>query len=216
MNVSIIDDHRLITDSLKSLLLQNERFHSVNTYRGAKEFLAEVESKPLPDVLLSDLVMPDMNGLKLIELIRLKYVNSNIKIIILSSLMDVQTIRQSIRIGANGFLSKDISVDELITAIFEVAEGQQYISENLRPSLLKSVFVEEQVIYHLSPREKEVLQLVCSGQTIKEIAYNLNLSQHTVQYYHRNVMSKLKVKRTHDLIVYAIQHGLYIPDLGAK
>jgi len=215
MNISLIDDHQLITDSLRSLLSQDDRFQIVKTYKNATEFLDALHQREsLPDVLISDLVMPDINGLKLIDLLRCRYKQSEMKIIILSSIADVQTIRQCIRSGAQGFLSKDISLDELTKAILEVYGGAQYIGENLRTSLVKSVFIEEQVVYHLSPREKEVLQHVCSGQTIKEIAFNLNLSQHTVQYYHRNVMSKLKVKRTHDLIVYAMQHGLYNPEIA--
>lgn len=214
MNIAIIDDHQLITDSLKNLLQQDERFDIVSTYKSAPDFLnAIAQSADAPDVIISDLMMPEINGIRLIEILKSRPNNSGVRIIILSSIADVQTIRQCIRGGASGFLSKDISLQELTDAILEVYNGRQYIGMNLRSNLVNSVFIEEQVIYHLSPREKEVLHFVCSGQTIKEIAFHLNLSQHTVQYYHRNVMNKLKVKRTHDLIVYAMQHGLYIPDI---
>jgi DNA-binding NarL/FixJ family response regulator len=98
-------------------------------------------------------------------------------------------------------------------AIQSVLDGQQYIAKNLRDSLLNTVFTEDQVVYHLSPREKEVLRRVCSGCTIKEIAYDLKLSVHTVQYYHRSVLSKLKLKKTSDLIVFAMQNGMYIPSV---
>lgn len=216
MKIVLIDDHQLITESLKSLLEQQEHIEKVNTYSDAATFLAEMSPQSLPDVLITDLVMEGINGLKLVEICRNLYKGSPLKIIILSSITDVQTIKQCIRAGANGFISKDTSLRELTNSIYEVFEGNQYIGEGLRDSLIKNVFVEEQIVYHLSPREKEVLHKVCQGLTIKEIAFDMHLSVHTVQYYHRNVLSKLKVKRTSDLIVYAMQHGLYIPEMDQK
>lgn len=216
MKIVLIDDHQLITESLKSLLEQQEQIEKVTAYSDAATFLSETGPQSLPDVLITDLVMEGINGLKLIEICRNLYKNAAMKIIILSSITDVQTIKQCIRAGANGFISKDTSVKELTNSIHEVYDGNQYIGEGLRDSLIKNVFVEEQIVYHLSPREKEVLNKVCRGLTIKEIAFDMSLSVHTVQYYHRNVLSKLKVKRTSDLIVYAMQHGLYIPEMDQK
>lgn len=213
MKISIIDDHQIITESLKKLLLRNAAIREVDTYPDADVFLNAATASSLPDVIITDLLMPGTSGLELIEKIKAAYSESKVKMIVLSSITDVQTIKQSLRTGADGFLSKNTSIDELMEAILTVREGKNYIGENLRKSLLDAVFTEEQIVYHLSPREKEVLHRVCSGFTIKEIAYDMNLSVHTVQYYHRNVMTKLKVKRTSDLIVFAMQSGLYIPDI---
>jgi two-component system invasion response regulator UvrY len=186
----------------------------VKTYNNPTLFLAD-KIFVAPDILIVDLMMPEINGMKLIEICRSNF-KDKVKIIVLSSITDVQTIKQAIRAGANGFLSKGSDIEELTEAILTVNEGKQYIASKLRNSMLDSMFVEEQVIYHLSPREKDVLNKVCSGQTIKEIAYDLKLSVHTVQYYHRCVLAKLKVKRTSDLIVFAMQNGLYIPDINQK
>lgn len=213
MKISIIDDHQIITESLKKLLLQSTEINEVDTYPNADTFLNFITAESLPDVIITDLLMPGTNGMELVEKIRETFKGAKVKMIILSSITDVQTIKQSLRTGADGFLSKNTSLDELMEAIFTVRDGKNYIGENLRKNLLDAVFTEEQVVYHLSPREKEVLHKVCSGFTIKEIAYDMNLSVHTVQYYHRNVMAKLKVKRTSDLIVFAMQSGLYIPDI---
>jgi two-component system invasion response regulator UvrY len=90
-----------------------------------------------------------------------------------------------------------------------VITGGQFISPALEKSLIKSIFTEDQHVFHLSPREKEVLSLVCSGRTIKEMAYDMALSAHTVQTYQKKIMKKFKVNRTADLIVFAIQNGLY-------
>ncbi len=94
--------------------------------------------------------------------------------------------------------------------IYEVHGGKRYISRKLRTTLMHNMIHEEQIVHHLSRREKEVLREICTGQTIKEIGYKMGLSPNTVQYYQRNLMKKLKVSRTIDLIIYAIQHGLYV------
>lgn len=137
--------------------------------------------------------------------------NPGIKIIVLSSLIDPQTIKQAIRLGTNGYLPKNVSINELLEAIRTVNAGQQYIARDLTQTLINNIFVEEQVVHYLSPREREVLQEICNGLSVKEIAYKLGLSAHTVHAYHRSTMKKLKVTKTTDLIVYAMQNGLYIP-----
>jgi two-component system, NarL family, invasion response regulator UvrY len=210
MTISLVDDHILVTEALKSSLLRMPEVDSVQTYGGAEAFL-EDKHLPLPDVLIMDLIMNGISGMDLLTICRANF-NKEMKIIILSSLTDVQIIKQAIRQGANGFISKSTPLDELKDSVLQVYAGKQYIGKTVREKLLNSVFTEEQVVFHLSPREKEVLNKVCSGLTIKEIAYDLKLSAHTVQYYHRNVMEKFKVKRTTDLIVYAMQNGLYVPD----
>lgn len=214
MIIALIDDHPVLTEAIKNLLLQQPGVGQVKSFDSASVFL-EQRMLPAPDLIITDLMMPGINGIKFIEICR-ETLNSDIKIIVLSSIIDVQTIKHAIRMGANGFLSKSSNLEELLDAIAEVKDGKQYIAKNLRDNMLNSMFTEEQVIYHLSPREKDVLKRVCSGLTIKEIAYELKLSVHTVQYYHRIVLNKLKVKRTSDLIVFAIQNGLYHPDLDKK
>ena len=211
MIIALVDDHPVLTESIRNLLLLQPGVGQVKTYNSASLFLAEKMITP-PDIIITDLMMPGVNGMKLIEDCKAEF-KDKVKIIVLSSITDVQTIKQAIRVGANGFISKASAIDELIEAIHTVNEGKQYIATKLRESMLNSMFTEEQVVYHLSPREKDVLHKVCSGLTIKEIAYELKLSTHTVQYYHRCVLSKLKVKRTSDLIVFAMQHGLYIPNV---
>lgn len=212
MTLAIIDDHLIFAESLKKILSDFPEINNVEIYECADAFIEKIPVYP-PDIIITDLVMPGTNnGMRLIEFCIQQYAPKP-KIIVLSSISDVQTIKKAIRIGASGFLSKNINTEELITAITEICENKQYISKDLRETLLNTLFTEEQIIYHLSPREKEVLQNVCKGLTIKEIAYNLKLSTHTVQYYHKNVLNKLKLKRTSDLIVFAMKHGLYIPDI---
>jgi two-component system invasion response regulator UvrY len=211
MNIVLVDEHQLLTDSLQNLLLLMPEVDHVDTYTDGKNFL-EHAGTTAPDILIMDLMLNGLSGLELLDVCRARF-PKEMKVIILSSVADVQTIKHTIRRGANSFLSKSTTFQEFKESILQVSAGKQYIGRSIRDNLINSVFTDEQIVLHLSPREKEVLQKVCSGRTIKEIAYDLKLSAHTVQYYHRSVMDKLKVKRTTDLIVYAMQHGLYIPEL---
>ncbi|MGC4101764.1 response regulator transcription factor [Ferruginibacter sp.] len=213
MTIVLIDDHILFIECLKNLLKQHG-YSDVTIYSSAEIFIKE-HSTQAPDIIIADLMMQGMNGLDFLEACRTIY-QENAKRMILSSITDVQTIRQAIRAGALAYLSKRVSVEELLDAVNTVFSGKQYIEKALRLSLLNSIFSEEKIIFHLSPREKEVLNKVCGGSTIKEIAQVLHLSVHTVQYYHRCVMNKLKVKRTADLIVFAMQNGLYIPEVKSS
>lgn len=210
MNITLVDEHLLLTDALQNLLLMIPEITQVDTFTNGKAFLNEKRASP-PDILVMDLMLNGLNGLELLDICRAT-LPSEMKVIVLSAITDVNTIKHTIKRGANSFLSKSTPFEEFKESIFQVSSGKQYIGKAVRDNLINSVFVEEEVVLHLSPREKEVLQKVCGGHTIKEIAYELKLSAHTVQYYHRSVMDKLKVRRTTDLIVYAMQHGLYMPE----
>lgn len=210
MNIVLVDEHLLLADALQNLLRLIPEVEEVDAYTDGKEFLTHRSAAP-PDILVMDLMLHGLNGLELLDICRTT-LPRDMKVIVLSTVTDVQTIKHTIRRGANSFLSKATLFEEFKESIFQVRSGKQYIGRDIRESLVNSVITEEEVVMHLSPREKEVLQKVCGGHTIKEIAYELKLSAHTVQYYHRSVMDKFKVRRTTDLIVYAMQHGLYIPE----
>jgi DNA-binding NarL/FixJ family response regulator len=208
MNISIIDDHKLLTDAIGFALKDGLGDYKLSVFNNPASFLEELKSGFRTDIIITDLLMPQMSGIELIEAIR-KDKLSIARIIVLSSVNDAQTIRHCLRNGANAFVSKDAPLSELPDAIREVAEGREFISVNLQKTLIKSMLTEDQYVHHLSPREKEVLHMICEGNTIKEIAYDMELSAHTVQTYQKKIMKKFKVNRTADLIVFAIQNGLY-------
>lgn len=208
ITIALIDDHQLLVESLSQLLSKYDFIKEIRTYANAKEFISK-EISPAPDIIISDILMPGMSGMDLLN--HLKKSHPKPKVIMLSSITEVQTIRHAMRSGASGFLTKDSPPDELADAILTVYHGESYIGENLRSSLIKNTFIEDRFVYNLSPREKEVLKLVCSGKTIKESAYEMNLSANTVQTYYKAIMKKFNLNRTADLIVFAIQNGLYNP-----
>ncbi len=211
MKVAIIDDHKILAEAIKNTLINSPEIAEIKLFVSGDSFLND-NSSWFPDLIISDLLMPGKNGPELVKAYKEKG-NNPLKIIILSSITNIPTIKHVIRQGANAYLSKEEPIEELLEAISKVVTGEQYIGKSLRNKLINNIFIEEQIIYHLSPREKDVLQWVCKGFVIKEVASQLNLSVHTVQSYHKNIMKKFKVNRTSDLINIAILNGFYTPDI---
>lgn len=211
MNIVIIDDHAILGDSLKNLFINNKQFKIVKSYTSGNDFLNDYLTFT-PSVIISDLNMPGINGIDFTEKCR-KIYDDKVKIIILSMINDSQTIKKMMRLGANGFVSKATAFSELLIAINEVLLDKKYISKDLKEKMFEDLFNQTEIIYRLSPRENEVLKLICNGKTIKEVGYTLGVSPSTAQYYQKCIMQKFKLKRTSDLIVFAIKNGLYNPTI---
>lgn len=212
----IIDDHKIIAESIKQSLLHQNFATEITVYTNPKDFFNNInEGKKLPHFIISDLLMPEMSGIELLknyQELRTRFSKeTNCKIIVLSSISDPLTVKMAIRNGVDAYLSKESTIEELIEGINEALDGKKYIAKNLQGKMLNNLFFEEQIVYHLTPREKEVLQYVCSGSTIKETAHKMFLSVHTVKGYHKNIMKKFNVNRTSDLIVFAMKNGFYNP-----
>lgn len=208
MRICIVDDHRLLTDAVEIVLRKSFPDAEIEIFNHPRSFLEALERGAQIDILITDLLMQGTTGIELIEVIRRKF-GEWVKIIVLSSLGEAQTVRNALRSGANAFVSKESPLTELTSSIYAVQEGGRYISSVLEKNLVGSIFTEEQFVYHLSPREKQVLNFLCSGHTVKEMAYHMGLSNHTVQSYLKNIMKKFNVNRSADLIVFAIRNGLY-------
>jgi two-component system invasion response regulator UvrY len=210
MKIALVDDHPLLTQTLKNMFALQNNTSEIKTYNSAVAFLEDMPVY-LPDITITDVLMPEMNGIQLLEYCKLmKY---HTKFIVLTGYSDLHILRRAIENGALGFLSKNSLFEEITEAIEYVMKGKQYISGDLKELLVNSLLTNESDINtNLTQREQEVLTKICSGHTLKLIATDLNLSMNTIQYYHKNVMAKLKVKKTADLVVTAIQLGLYIPE----
>ncbi|PZF74877.1 response regulator transcription factor [Taibaiella soli] len=207
LSIALIDDHKMFTDTLSHVLGQHEFIASIKVYASAKDFLQN-QDLTNTDIIVTDIAMPGMSGLDLFSALEQKGLQQ--KLILLSSITDAPTIKNVLRRGVGGYVSKGAPLTELSKAIQAVYYGEQYIGSELKDILIKSSFAEEQMTYDLSPQQKEVLRLVCSGKTVKEIAFEMKLSINTVQTYYRNIMKKFKVNRTVDLILLAVQNG-YVP-----
>ncbi|WP_153797625.1 response regulator transcription factor [Foetidibacter luteolus] len=209
INICIVDDHLLMAQSLKRLLASLDIACSIKLYQSAEEFLAGDYTNWKPDVILSDILLPGITGMELID----KSKHTGAKFILLTSVTDLNLIKEALAKGVSGYLTKDIPEEELAEAIQQALRGVQYINRSLKDRIVEQIFTAETANFNLSPRENQILQLICAGQTPKEIAGDMGLSIYTIQQYIKNIMRKFKVNRTTEMVVLAIKHGLYNPRL---
>lgn len=205
INVLLTDDHQIIIDGLKSLLKNQEEINVAAKANNGREALRILDLISI-DVLLMDIDMPVMNGIDTLKEIRRQ--SSKVKVIILSMHNEAGMIKSLIELGANGYLLKSCSQDELIDAIKKVAAGQSYFSSDVTLALLKPSANQGQPNDLLTERETEILKLIASGFSNKEIGDQLFISHRTVDTHRTNLMKKLDVNNIAGLISYAIRNGI--------
>ena len=208
INVILIDDQQIIREGLKMLLSLYDDINIVAEGTDGSEALELIE-KYNPDVLLMDIRMPIMNGVEATKLVKEKY--PDIKILILTTFNDNDYIFDSLKNGANGYLLKDAGSDEIIDAIKNVYKGNLLIHANIANKLTqvlnnnnnndvsqKEVSIDLNI---LTPREKEVANLVAKGFNNKEICSTLFLSEGTVKNYVTRILDKLELKSRTELAI---------------
>ena len=206
--VLLADDHTLLVDGLRSLL--EPQCELVGTVEDGRA-LVEAAQKLHPDVILLDISMPLLNGLEAAH--QLKELVPDSKLIFLTMHADRSYVREAFRAGASGYLLKRSAVSELEHAISVVLRGRRYITPLLSTVGLESMFSDSLAgptaqLGDLTPRQREVLQLVAEGHTAKEIAITLAISVKTVDFHKARMMERLGLRTTSDLIKYAIRHGI--------
>ena len=163
-----------------------------------------------PDVIIMDVTMPDMNGIEATSRIIEK--TPGIKIIALSMHSDKQFIVEMLNAGASGYLLKDAAFSEMVNAIHAVMTNRSYLSPDIAHTVIeeyKQLSKEKLSVYSiLTPREREVLQLIAEGKTTKEIAFKLDVSVKTAETYRQNIMDKLDIHTIAGLTKYAVREGL--------
>ena len=199
----LADDHPLIREGFRSLLNKNERFEIVGIAENGKE-LIELAGKELPDIILSDISMPVMNGMDAIEQIRNLY--PSIKSVVLTMHEEREYVINALRIGVQGYIIKNVERFDLEKAIITIFEGGKYFSPIVTNILAESVVrPEPPAISELTPREKEVLELVAQGHSTKQIADKLGIGTRTVESHRVNMLKKMKVNNTAELVRKAIE-----------
>ena len=206
--VLLADDHTLLVDGLRSLL--EPQCELVGTVEDGRA-LVKAAQKLHPDVILLDISMPLLNGLEAAH--QLKELVPDSKLIFLTMHADRSYVREAFRAGASGYLLKRYAVSELEHAISVVLRGRRYITPLLSTVGLESMFSDSLAdptaqLGDLTPRQREVLQLVAEGHTAKEIAITLAISVKTVEFHKARMMERLGLRTTSDLIKYAIRHGI--------
>jgi DNA-binding NarL/FixJ family response regulator len=209
IKVLLVDDHQLIIDGLKSLMKNDGEIEIAGTANNGREALRVLEILTI-DVVLMDIDMPVMNGIDALK--EIKKGKPAIKVIILSMHDESGMIKNLLALGADGYLLKSTSQDELISAIKKVSDGNKYFSTEVTLSLLNGSLSNSQPSRPqaeiLTTREEEILKLIAEGYSNKEIGTRLFISHRTVDTHRTNLMKKLNTSNIAGLISYAIKSGL--------
>ncbi|PWK53967.1 response regulator [Pleionea mediterranea] len=211
IRVLLVDDQKLIRDGIKSLLQLSDKVSVVGECIDGTEVISAINLTQ-PDVILLDLSMPKMDGISTLE--HLKVCNMTTPVLVLTTFDDHELVLKSIQFGASGFLLKDISLESLVEAIESVNDGQSYIQPAITENLIKNTRVESTsipssaVIEPLSKKELEVLRLIASGYSNKEIALALSKSEGTIKNHVSNLLSKLGVRDRTRAVLLAIEQGI--------
>lgn len=201
IKILIIDDHPLVIDGIKTMLKDESYLHIEAAVKTAKEALNLLDTHPAIDVILLDINLPDIDGLRLCEMIREK--NKTIRILGLSYVNEAGIITQLIKKGANGYLLKNMEREELVTAVNQVMDGAIYLSKDANDKILQQLQghgLSQKNMPVLTRREKEILQLLSEGLTSNEIAGRLFLSNYTVDTHRKNMLQKFNVHNTQSLM----------------
>jgi DNA-binding NarL/FixJ family response regulator len=208
-SVVIADDHAFVAEACVKLLEQE--FNVVGTFGDGHALLAAVPELK-PDVIILDVGMPLLNGLEAGK--RIKKMVRGIRIVYLTMNTDLGVAAEAFRNGASGYLLKTSAGAELVTAVREVLKGKKYVSP-LVTSDPDAFFLETRVSHmgqeKLTSRQREVLQLLAEGRSMKEVAYTLKLTPRTVAFHKYKIMERLRIRTNADLVQYAIQEHVVIP-----
>lgn len=198
----IADDHVMFAQGLESLL--REEFDLLGTARNGEE-LVEATLRLNPDVILVDISMPQLNGFDAVR--RIRESGSGTRIIFLTMHDDATLRAEAFRCGAAGYVLKQAAGEELVNAIKEVAQGRVYVSPLLNDLPPQPLTLHPQKTT-VTPRQREVLELISRGLTMKEIASQLNISTRTAESHKYEMMQTLGVQTTAELIRYSLRLGL--------
>jgi len=203
----LADDHVLVAEALKSLLAPE--FDLVGVVEDGRE-LVEAAGKLRPDVIVADVTMPHLNGID--ALLQLRQRGDRTPVVFLTMHRDVSFARRALEAGASGFVLKHSAPAELTAAIRAALQGGTYLTPQLAGEVLESMKEGRErtsdPIASLTPRQREVLQLLAEGRSAKEIAARLEISVRTVEFHKYQMMEALGIHNSAELIHVAIKHGL--------
>lgn len=214
IRVVLADDHVFVRDGIKSLLENEANIEVIAEATDGLEAMSVVETTK-PDLLILDIRMPNMTGIEVVE--KLRGLNNNVKIVMLSMHESEEYVLKSIKAGADGYLLKGSSKEEFLKAVHTIANGGKYFSGDISSILIgqlknTTVPMESNVVLaddmSITKREKEILKLLLSGKGNKEIAEALEISKRTAEVHRFNLMKKLKVKNLMELSNKATEYSL--------
>jgi DNA-binding NarL/FixJ family response regulator len=205
--VLLADDHRIVAEGLKGLL--TSEFELLGLVEDGRALVREAK-KLRPDVIVADITMPHLNGIDALE--QLKKNDPRVKVVFLTMHREVAYARRALEAGASGFVLKHSAPEELVTAIHAALNGQKYITPTLAGEVFESVQRDpqssEDPVASLTPRQREILQLLAEGKTAKEISTILGISTRTVEFHKYEMMQSAGIHNSAELVHFAIKHGI--------
>lgn len=213
INILLIDDHTLFRTGLRFLLEQEENFNVIGEAGNGMLGIKLVEELK-PDIVLLDLHMPQMDGRQVLE--KLLTLQPKPIVVMLTVSEDAQDLTECMRIGANGYLLKNIETEILINSIYKVYHGDNVLSPEMTSKLISQLRhpdgenKQDEALSTLTQREKETLQWLARGESNKVIALAMNVAESTVKVYVQNILRKLGLNSRVQAAVYALEHDLEI------
>jgi two-component system, NarL family, response regulator NreC len=216
--IVVADDHQLVRQGIRSLLEREQDFAVVGEAGDGREAVRLTE-KLSPDILVTDLIMPALNGMEVVNQVRRRSPKTNV--VVLSMHRNEAYVLECLRHGAAAFVLKDSSAADLVKAIREVRAGRRYLSPPFSDSAIDAYLSKAKgepldAYEKLTIREREVLQLKAEGHSMAEIAKRLFISPRTVEIHRGNLMRKLGLRSQTDLIRFGLSRGLLVAEPDAK
>jgi two-component system invasion response regulator UvrY len=207
IKVLIVDDHMVVREGLKQILSETSDIAVIDEADRGYVALKKIKEKEF-NVVILDISLPDVSGLDILKLF--KQQRPNINVLILSIYSEEQYAIRALRSGASGYLSKESVSEELIRAIRKISRGGKYIPPPLAEKLAFALEVDFKNPLHeiLSDREYQVMCMIASGKTVKDISGELFLSHKTISTYRQRILQKMKMKNNTEIIRYAIKNKL--------
>jgi DNA-binding NarL/FixJ family response regulator len=205
--VLLADDHRMVAEGLKSLL--SAEFDLVGVVEDGRA-LIEAARMLRPDVIVADITMPHLNGID--ALVQLKRDDMGVRVVFLTMHLEVAYARRAVEAGALGYVLKHSAPAELIAAIRAALDGKTWLTPAVAGEVLQSMKREPDnagdPVASLTPRQREILQLLAEGLSAKEIGAKLEVSARTVEFHKYQMMERLDLHTTAELVHFAIKHGI--------
>ena len=209
IRIGLADDHELVRAGLRALLEQHRDFQILWEAADGQETLDAAERSP-PDVLVLDLLMPHLNGFEVLA--RLRERNLPVRTLVVSLRVDVASVGRAFQEGAAGFLAKDAERERLPDAVRAVAQGRRYLNPELVEPFADDFLTQrphpEGPRNVLTPRQRQVLQLIAEGNSTSRIASRLEISVKTVESHRANIMKRLDIHDVAGLVRYAVRHHI--------
>lgn len=212
IKVILIDDHHIVREGIKILLMNLKDIEVVGEASNGDELFELLKTKE-PHILILDIMMPGLSGIEITRIVKDEY--PEIKIIILSANTDNDSVFDSLKAGAHGYLPKNAKREELLEAVYMVASGNEFLSDSISQTVLRNYISRARTgdkngkeEAGLTKRELEIVELFAEGLSYKEIAERLFISARTVESHKNNIMEKLELRSIVDLVKYAIKHKI--------